>query len=449
MRVVKSVNTRAGSLAAWGLLLMSAVSLDSRMQGQAAPAQGASATPRQSGTVKAAADHDFVLTDAAGQDHAVTVPAGAKVLMVPPGSKDLSAATPGTLGDMQPGDRVLVTGKAGDSGPGITAVRVVVMKGAAIAQSHASDEAAWSAGTGGLVKSVDPATNVITLTSAARTITLLTTPGTVVRRYAGGSVRFEDATRSSLASVAPGDQLRARGTRSPDGSSFTADEIVTGSFHNYSGQIASIDSAAGMVTLRDLATKKPVTVAVSAQSNVRRLPPEIAAQFAARERAGAAAGARNGLGAASAASANSPAGAQRAVPPVGAPARISQSEAGSAAGSAASTTPGSATVVGGSAGTPRWNRGGAAGMGGGTRGGGDLSAMINRLPTETLAGLKVGEAVMIVASVAEGTTDRPTAITLLAGVEPILTAAPAGEAMTLSPWSVGGGTEGGEATAPQ
>jgi hypothetical protein len=37
-----------------------------------------------------------------------------------------------------------------------------------------------------------------------------------------------------------------------------------------------------------------------------------------------------------------------------------------------------------------------------------------------------------------------TAITLLAGVEPILTASPASQAMMLSPWSIGAGApEGG------
>jgi hypothetical protein len=68
--------------------------------------------------------------------------------------------------------------------------------------------------------------------------------------------------------------------------------------------------------------------------------------------------------------------------------------------------------------------------------------MLARLPTETLAGLKTGDAVMIVAT-SPADSSQSTAVTLLAGVEPILTASPEGE-MTLSPWSVGGGSpEGG------
>lgn len=68
--------------------------------------------------------------------------------------------------------------------------------------------------------------------------------------------------------------------------------------------------------------------------------------------------------------------------------------------------------------------------------------MMNRLPTETLGELKPGDAVMIVAS--DGQGGRPTAVTLLSGVEQILAAHPSGET-TLSPWSLGGeGSEGGD-----
>jgi len=70
--------------------------------------------------------------------------------------------------------------------------------------------------------------------------------------------------------------------------------------------------------------------------------------------------------------------------------------------------------------------------------------MISRLPTETIAGLKTGEAVMIVASSSPTDPNKSTAVTLVVGVEPILTAAPQGEGPMLSPWSVGGGMpEGG------
>ena len=70
--------------------------------------------------------------------------------------------------------------------------------------------------------------------------------------------------------------------------------------------------------------------------------------------------------------------------------------------------------------------------------------MLSRLPTETLGGLKVGDAVMIVATQPRADTAQPAAVTLLAGVEPILQASPKGD-MVLSPWSVGGGAPDGGA----
>ncbi len=70
----------------------------------------------------------------------------------------------------------------------------------------------------------------------------------------------------------------------------------------------------------------------------------------------------------------------------------------------------------------------------------DLSQMLARLPNETIADVKVGDAVMIVASQTEPGNATMTAVTLLSGVEPILAATPSGApAMTLSPWNVGGG----------
>jgi hypothetical protein len=71
--------------------------------------------------------------------------------------------------------------------------------------------------------------------------------------------------------------------------------------------------------------------------------------------------------------------------------------------------------------------------------------LVSRLPNKTLADLKVGDAVMIVASQPDPGSATVTAVTLLSGVEPILAATPSGgPTMTLSPWSLGGeAPEGG------
>jgi hypothetical protein len=74
-----------------------------------------------------------------------------------------------------------------------------------------------------------------------------------------------------------------------------------------------------------------------------------------------------------------------------------------------------------------------AGFGGGA-GGFDPQQMLSRAPAIQFADLKKGEAVMLVAT--QGTSDL-TAITLLAGVEPLLEAPAASN--LLSNWSMGSG----------
>ncbi len=87
-----------------------------------------------------------------------------------------------------------------------------------------------------------------------------------------------------------------------------------------------------------------------------------------------------------------------------------------------------------------WNgAGGGAGPGSGQNGGGDPQQMLSRAPAIQLTDLQKGEAVMLVST--EGANDV-TAITLLAGVEPLLEA-PAASQNLLSNWSMGsGGAEG-------
>jgi co-chaperonin GroES (HSP10) len=360
--------------------------------GARALAQSAAATAavRQAGTVKSTNATSLTLTTAAGQDVAVTVPEAVKVLVVAPGSKDLKSATEGTLSDVTPGDKVLVTGTAGENASAMTAARVILMKAQAIAATHEAEGAAWSSGGGGIVKAVDATAGRIVIASGLKTVTVMVMPSTVVRRYAGDSVRFADAALSTIGAIQPGDQLRVRGAKSADGSTITADELVTGTFHHYSGLMTAIDAAAGTVTLKDLATKKMVTVAVTSNSDVRRIPPMLAERVAARMKGGASAG---------------------------------TGRSGATAG---------ASAEGAADGAEREGR---AGM--------DLSQMLSRLPTETLAGLKVGEAVMIVATSPTSSAETPAAVTLLVGVEAVLRASPNGQTMTLSPWSLGGGDESG------
>ena len=161
---MNSSNLSSRSAARWSLTVVLALGCALSVQAQA------SAAPHPAGTVKSTSSDGFVLTTTAGQDVTVNVPAAAKVLIVPPGAKDLTAATAGSVTDVQTGDRALVTGTAGDTGTTVTAVRVILMKSTAIAQTHAAEEAAWTRGGGGIVKSVDPATGKIEISSGLRTV---------------------------------------------------------------------------------------------------------------------------------------------------------------------------------------------------------------------------------------------------------------------------------------
>jgi hypothetical protein len=67
--------------------------------------------------------------------------------------------------------------------------------------------------------------------------------------------------------------------------------------------------------------------------------------------------------------------------------------------------------------------------------------MLNRAPTIQIADLKKGDAIMVVST--DGTTDV-TAITLVAGVEPLLEA-PAASQNLLNNWSMGSGSGGADA----
>jgi hypothetical protein len=354
-----------------------------------APAAAPVPAARQLGTVTAIAGSGLTLKTDAGQEVVVSVPDGARILQLAPGSTDLKTAQTIALKDIAAGDRVLVTGKAGDSAGSFAAARVILMKSSDIAQKHEMEQADWQKrGTGGIVSAVDAGTGTLTVAVGAKKVAVTTSGKTQFRRYAGDSVKFEDAKPGTLAQIQPGDQLRVLGTKSDDGSSIPAEVVVSGSFKNLAGLIATIDAAKGTLTLKDLTTKKTVTVTITANSNVRTLPPQAAAMFAARAK-GAGAGASGGAS----------------------PQPAAQADAS----------------------------GGGRPGGAGRSAGGDLSQLVSRLPNKTIADLKVGDAVMIVASQPDPGSATVTAVTLLSGVEPILAATPSGgPAMTLSPWNLGG-----------
>jgi hypothetical protein len=368
----------------------------------------------------------------------VTFADGARIVRATPGQTDLKAVTPIQVSDIQVGDRLSARGQSADANT-LSASFALVMKKSDIAQKQQLERDEWRKGVGGLVKEVDAGAKTITiansLAASGKPILVHLSPQTEIRRYSPDSVKFEDAKPSTLDQLKPGDQLRARGTKNADGTEFTAQAIVSGAFRELAGTVVSTDAANNTVTITDLATKKPVTVKIGADSTLRKIPQFVAMGIAMRLKGGTP-GAGMGAGA-------------------GAPAN------GAAGGNG---TPGGWQGMQGGQGGPRGGNNGAgapggAGQGaggfGGFRGGNggppDFQQMLSRMPAVSLSELNKGDAVMLVAT--EGTAGSgPTAITLLAGVEPILTAAPAGmnaAATVLSPWNLGQGGGGGEGGAGQ
>jgi len=286
------------------------------------------------------------------------------------------------------------------------------MKRSDLEARHQQDWQDWQKrGVDGLAKAVDAAAGTVTISVRSRDFVIHISSHTVIRRYAPDSVKFDDAKSSTLADIHPGDQLRARGDRGADGSELAAEEIVFGTFPLLSGTVNSVDASSSTLSVHDLSSKKTVVVKVTQDSQLRRLPPEMAQKIAMRLR-GAAAGAMGKAAAAGESSAGS-ANGQVKRPQTADPA----------------TSPGGAAEGGMAA---RMN-----GAGGRFGGASDLQQVLNHAPAVSMADLHKGDAVVILST--EGTVGSGTAIKLFSGVEPILQAAPnAAQAMMLAPWNLGG-----------
>jgi hypothetical protein len=387
-------------------------------QARAQAASGQSAIAKSIGVIKAINGAALTLAPASGPEVAVTVQPTARILRLAPGDKDLKNATPLQLQDLQVGDTIRARGTGSVDGKSIAALEIVVITRSAVAAVTDQIRQDWQKrGLGGLVTVVDTSAATVTISvtglSGKKVITIHAAKNTVVRRYAPDSIKFEDASPSTLTEIQPGDQLRARGDRSPDGADFTAEEIVTGHFRNVAGTVNSVDASTNTVTVQDVLSKKPVQVKITSDSQLHQLPPEIAQRIAARLKAAIAG----------------------AMPP-GMP--------GAAAGTGGSTgaaSSGAGSTSGSTGGSP-----GAGPAGGARSGAPDFQSMLSRMPAVALTDLHKGDAVMLVTTQGSPTT-ASTAITLLSGVEPILQAAPnASQAMMLTPWSLGG-APGGDAAS--
>jgi hypothetical protein len=317
-----------------------------------------------------------------GDDVTVSTTDRTLILRIPPGETDPKKGSKIALTTLSPGDRAVVIGPAPSDPKTWAATAVLVMSKGDVASLQQKDQDDWKKrGTTGTVTSIDAAAKTVAIRSGSHNYTVQPSDKTTYQRYSLDSARFSDAKPSTFTDIKTGDQLRILGNKNEDGTAIQAERIVSGTFRQIAATITAINPQTGELSVKDLATKKPLTIKVDADSAMRKLP-EQAARMLARRYA-----------------------------------------------------PGAQAPEGGAA---------AAGGGGGRGGrGGDVGQMLDNLPAMPLSELKPGDAIMV--STTQGTDPgRVTAITLLAGVEPLLTASPTATRDIMSGWNLGGGGDTGQ-----
>ena len=304
----------------------------------------------------------------------VTVALGDKTvyMRLAPGEKTLTNATKIAFSDVGEGDRVWARGKVADDRKSVPATALIVMNKVDIARKQEAERAEWKKrGVLGIITAVKPETKEITISSRTmagpQALIIPVSDKVELRRYAPDSIKFADAREAKFDELKVGDQLRALGERNTEGTAFTAEKVVTGSFKTVAGVITAIDVATGEVKINDLQTKQPLTIVVKQDAVLRKFP-------AANEMGGMMMMGRPGGG------------------------------GGGAGGQ-----------------TPAGQGGGqAAGQGAGRGGGGiNMQDMIERLPTIAMADVKVGDTI-IVSSTKGADPSRLTAISLISGADTLL-----------------------------
>jgi Cu/Ag efflux protein CusF len=382
-----------------------------------APAQDTTAAAKPTehvlGTVTKvdAATHTVtVKDDKSGVEYAVLLENTKTLLKVPPGAKDLKTATRITADDLQAGDRVDVRGMKAAEPPNTIAARsVVLMSARELAATHQAEAAAWQHSTAGTVDDVDAADQKMNITvrtaEGPKAMIVDASKTKDFTRYSAENPKAPAA--SQLSEIQPGDQVRIIGEKSADGTTITAERVYSGAFRTIAGTVTTIGEDGKQIVVKDLQSKQPVTVTLTGDSVIRKLPPMMALALARRFNPDykAAQGAGAGPG----------------------------GNTGGARTDGGNATQGASAGPGG----PGGPGGGPGGAGGGMRAGtGDLSRVLERAPTIGVSDLKPGDAIVI-SGVAQGQDKtRLLAASIIAGVEPIFQSAPPQQGRSLGDWSL-------------
>ena len=340
-------------------------------------------------SVDATAKQLTIKTDA-GSVVAVSVTDKTTYKKLAPGEQSLTNATDVTFADVGEGDRIMARGTVATDLKSVPAAMVIVMTKGDLAKKADAERAEWRRrGILGVITALKPESHEITIAHRAmggnQSVVLQVSDKTEMRRYAPDSIRFSDAKPSTFDELKVGDQLRALGDRTDDPLRFNPQKVVTGSFRTVGGVVTAIDPATGEIKINELEKKTPLTIVVKQDAVLRRFPP-------ASEMGMLMGGFRGGQG--------------------------GGGGAGGGQGQGQGQGQTAARPQGGSAGGP-----GAGGPGGGRPGGGggfNINDMLERLPTISLADVKVGDTI-VVSSTQGVDPHRLTAISLLTGADTLLT----------------------------
>ena len=218
-----------------------------------------------------------------------------KYFRLKPGETKLSNAEAATLAEVTAGDRVMALGTVAAETKTVPARHVIVMKKDELAQKRQRDREAWRVrGIAGRISAINAQSKELTIQvrgpEGERAVTMNVSDKVLLRRYTPETIRFADTKPANFEELKVGDQIRALGEKSADGSQFTPEQIVSGSFRMIGGKVTAINAEANEITIKNLETERPVTIAVKDGSMLRRMTAEHVAML---RRAAPPAGARD------------------------------------------------------------------------------------------------------------------------------------------------------------
>ncbi len=243
-----------------------------------------------SGTVTAvnADAKQLTLKGDKGDDVTVTTSDRTLILRIPPGETDPKKGSKIALTALNAGDRAVIIGPTPTDPKTWAATAVLVMSKGDVASLQQKDQDDWKKrGTTGTVTTIDAAAKTVVIKSGAHTYTVQPSDKTSFQRYSLDSARFSDAKPSTFPEIKTGDQLRVLGNKNDDGTVIQAEKVVSGSFRQIAATITAINPQTGELTVKDLASKKPLTIKVDADSAMRKLPDQAARMLARRYAPGA------------------------------------------------------------------------------------------------------------------------------------------------------------------